>query len=180
MNASIPLIVLVAVLLGSAADAQSTESSSAVPPGIPISEGEMSAAVLRHVRRGDSLRSALRFVEAQQEYGRAAEIARGEGRLPSRSLWLLANAFYNDGNPVRAAAVMDQLTNEAARVGDLPVQALAMFNAAWLNSQAGRTREAGARVARLERLLQSPYMPAAIRSHLTGRLNPPSDLATSH
>jgi len=93
-------------------------------------------------------------------------------------MWLLANAYYNEGNTVRAAAVMDQLTNEAGRVGDLPVQALALFNAAWLNGQVGRTPEATARVTRLERLLRSPYMPIAIRDHLTGRLNSPSEVAT--
>ena len=140
----------------------------------------MTPNVLRHVRRGDWLRSALRFPEAQQAYTQAVEVARREGHLPSRSMWLLANAYYNDGSTVRAAAVMDQLTNEAGRVGDLPVQALALFNAAWLNGQVGRTSEATSRVTRLEKLLRSPYMPIAIRDHLNGRLKPPSDLATSH
>jgi hypothetical protein len=181
MKTRLAFPLLLFAVVGTTLPAQAADAGDPqVRPGIPVSEGEMTPNVLRLVRRGDSLRAALRFAEAQQAYTGATEIARREGHLPSRSMWLLANAYFNDGNTVRAAAVMDQLTNEAGRVGDLPVQALAMFNAAWLNGQAGRTSEATSRVTRLERLLRSPYMPVAIRDHLTDRLKPPSDLATSH
>lgn len=173
-------LLLLPTMVGASLPAQAGhEGNPEIPPGIPVSDHEMSVNVLREVRRGDALRAGLRFAEAQQAYALAVEAARREGHLPSRSMWLLANAYYNDGNTVRAAAVMDQLTNEAARVGDLPVQALALFNAAWLNGQAGRARETTSRITRLERLLRSPYMPIAVRDHLSGRLKPPSDLATA-
>ena len=177
----IPLIVttLLGLNLGAQTIGAKTDSSE-IRPGIPVSDGELSPAVLAHVRRGDALRSGLRFVAAQQEYRLAAETARREGHLPSRTMWLLANAHYNAGDPRGAAAVLDQLSAEAARVGDVAVQALAIYNAAWLNGQAGRTTEAASRVARLERLLRSPYMPGALRQYLSSRLTVTGDVAAVH
>ena len=47
---------------------------------------------------------------------------------------------------------MDQLANEAALVGDLEVEALSIYYAAWLHGKAGRGPEMAARVTRLEGL----------------------------
>jgi len=135
--------------------------------------------VQRHVGRGDELSNQLRFTAAAVEYRRAAEIARREGHLPSWTTWKLANAYFNGDNLTGAANALDQLANEAADVGDLPVQALAIFNAAWLHSKAGHRTETGTRVARLERLLRSPYMPIAIRDHLAGLLKTSRELAVA-
>ena len=155
------------------------ESASAVAlSGIQESEGELSTDVLRHLDRGDQLSSRLNFAAAAREYRQAAEVARREGHLPSWTTWKLANAYYNDNNLLGAATALDQLADEAALVGDLPVEALAIFNSAWLHSKAGRNSAAVARVARLKGLLRSRYMPIAIRDQLTGRLNPPSEIAT--
>ena len=47
------------------------------------------------------------------------------------------------------------------------MEALAIYNAAWLNGKAGRGVEMEARVTRLEGLLRSQYMPVAIRERLS-------------
>jgi len=150
---------------------------SAASTGIQESEGELSIDVQRHVGRGDELSGQLRFAAAAVQYRRAAEIARREGHLPSWTTWKLANAYFNGDNLIGAANALDQLATEAAVVGDLPVQALAIFNSAWLHSKAGHRTETGTRVARLERLLRSPYMPIAIRDHLSGLLKTSRELA---
>jgi hypothetical protein len=95
-------------------------------------------------------------------------------------MWLLANAYYNSGDVRGAATVLDQLATEAAGVGDVAIQAIATYNAAWLNGQAGQTTQAAARVARLEKLLRSPYMPGALREYLSSRLTATSDVAVKH
>jgi hypothetical protein len=155
------------------------EPASAVArSSIQESEGELSTDVLRHLDRGDQLSNRLNFAAAAREYRRAADIARREKHLPSWTTWKLANAHFNDNNLSGAAIALDQLADEAALVGDLPVEALAIFNSAWLYSKAGHNRAAGARVARLKGLLRSRYMPVAIRDQLMGRLNPPSEVAT--
>lgn len=154
------------------------ESAPAVArSGIQESEGELSPGVLMHLDRGDQLSGRLNFAAAAREYRQAADVARREGHLPSWTSWKLANAHFNDNNLLGAATALDQLADEAALVGDLPVEALALFNSAWLNSKAGRNSAAVARVARLKRLLRSRYMPVAIRDQLMGQLNPSSEVA---
>jgi hypothetical protein len=154
--------------------------SALIRPGIPASDSELTAAVRPVVVRGDALTGMRRFTAAEREYRNAAEIVRREGHLPSFTLWHLASAYYYEGNPQRAAVVLEQLAAEAAQCGDLAVQALALFNAAWLNGEGGRGRTAATEIADLSKLLRSPYMPVAVRDHLTARLNPPSAVAVDH
>ena len=52
-------------------------------------------------------------------------------------------------------------------MGDLEVEALALYYAAWLDGKTGRKTEMAARVARLEGLLRSRYMPVAVRDRLS-------------
>ena len=146
-------------------------------PGIPASDGELTPAVRAHVTRGDLLTGMQRYAAAVREYRRAATIARAEGHLPSLTLWHLASAHFYGGDPRRAAQVLDELRVEAAGFGDLAVEAVALYNAAWLNGKAGRGREAGSRVAQLEKLLRSPYMPADVRTFLAGRIDARNQLA---
>lgn len=148
-------------------------------PGIQQSDSELSPEVQRYIGRGDVLSGHLRFDAAAREYARAADIARREGHLPSWTSWKVANAHYNDGNLAGAAAALDQLGNEAALVGDLEVEALAIFYAAWLDGKAGRKTETAARVARLEGLLRSRYMPGAVRDQLSGWLRSSKQVAVN-
>lgn len=152
---------------------------ASVRSGIQESEGELSAEVRRFLDKGDQLSSRLNFAAAAREYRHAVQIARREGHLPSWTTWKLANAYYNDDNLLGAATALDQLADEAALVGDLPVQALALFNSAWLHSKAGRNGAAVERVARLKGLLRSRYMPVATRDQLLGRLDTPSEIAAN-
>src|SRR5258708_34285615 len=145
-------------------------TQSAIVSGIQASADELSPVVQWYVGRGDELTGRLRYGAAAREYARAADIARREGHLPSGTTWTLATALYCNGNLVGAAAALDQLTDEAARVGDLEVAALSIYYAAWLNGKAGRGPEMAARAARLVGLLRSTYMPAALRHRSSGWL----------
>lgn len=188
MNPQLPRFVSAVAFLGITTgllpprlDAQHSAASvmraSVIRPGIPASDSELTAAVQARVARGDVLTGMRRFAAAQREYRGAAELARRQGHLPSFTLWHLASAYYYQGDHQRAAAVLEQLAAEAARCGDLAVEALALYNAAWLNGEGGRGRTAATQVADLTLLLRSPYMPAAVRDHLNGRLAPPSAVA---
>lgn len=146
-------------------------------PGIPASVGELTPAVRAHVLRGDSLTGLRRYGEAVVEYRRAVRIARAEGHLPSLTLWHLASAHFYGGDPRRAAQVLDELRTDAAGFGDLAVEAVALYNAAWLSGTAGRGGDVGTKVAELEKLLRSPYMPEDVRTFLAARLAQRTDLA---
>jgi len=181
MKTALTLLIVASAVIAPAsfASQSGTDPAQAVArSGIHESEGELSTDVMLHLDRGDQLSSRLNFASAAREYRQAADIARREGHLPSWTTWKLANAYFNDNNLLGAATALDQLADEAALLGDLPVEALALFNSAWLNSKAGRNSAAVARVARLKGLLRSRYMPIAIRDQLMGRLNAPSEIAT--
>ncbi len=154
-------------------------SLSATQSGFSIqaSAGELSPEVQLSIGRGDELTGRLRYDAAAREYGRAADIARREGHLASGTSWRLASAHYYNGNLVGAAAAMDQLTADAALVGDLEVEALSIYYAAWLDGKAGHSAEVAARVARLEGLLRSQYMPVALRDRLSGWLRDSREVA---
>lgn len=180
MKTALTLLAVAAILVPpilSAGQSPADPGNPVVRAGIQESDSELTPDVQIHVQRGDLLRSQLRFADAAVEYRRAADVVRREGHLPSGTTWMLANAYFNDGNLVGAAVALDQLTVEAGRVGDLAVEALALFNAAWLNGKAGRKTETASRVARLETLLRSPYMPVAIRDHLSSWLKTSKELA---
>ena len=134
----------------------------------------------REMRRQDrlvSLRPTGDHRGDERDPHAPAEIARQEGHLPSLSMWRLANTWFHDGQFNRAAHVLDQLADEAARAGDLPVQALALYYSAWVNGKAGRGGDMSDRLKQVQTLLRSPYMPVGTRTHVGDLLNAPSSVA---
>jgi hypothetical protein len=173
------LAVATFLVAPSLSTAQSSEQSDgqAMAYGIQASADEISPEVQLYLGRGDELMSRLRYEAAARQYARAADAARREGHLPSWTSWKVANTHYYAGNLVEAAAALDRLSNEAAQVGDLEVEALAIYYAAWLDGKAGLKSEASARIARLESLLQSKYIPVAVRERLNGWLKTSREVA---
>jgi hypothetical protein len=170
MKTALGLLAVATFLVAPSLSATQSSAQSdgpAIVSGIQASVGELSPEVQLYIGRGDELTGQLRYDAAAREYTRAADIARREGHLPSGTSWKLATAHYYNGDLVGAAAALDQLTDEAARVGDLEVEALSIYYAAWLNGKAGRGPEMAARVARLEGLLRSQYIPVALRDRLS-------------
>ena len=177
MKTALKLLAVAVFLAPSLSAAQSITTVSTDRFGIPQSDGELSLEVQRYVSRGDQLGNRLRFDAAAKEYLRAADAARQDGHLPSLTRWKAAGAYYNDNNFVAGATVLDQLADEAAGVGDLEIQALAIYYSAWLNGKAGRKIEATTRITRLESLLRSRYMPLAVRDRLNTLLRTSKDVA---
>jgi len=180
MKTALSLLAVATLLVAptlSATQSSAQSDGPAILSSIQASADELSPEVQLYVGRGDELASRLRYDAAARAYGRAAAIARREGHLASGTSWRLATVLYNKGNLGGAAAALDQLTDEAARVGDLEVEALSIYYAAWLNGKAGRGSEMAARVARLEGLLRSPYVPVALRDRLSGWLKTSGEVA---
>lgn len=182
MKTALGLFAVATILVApslSATQSSAQSDNSTVLPGIQASAGELSPEVQQYIGRGDESSSHLRYDAAARDYARAADIARREGHLPSGTTWKLANAHFYNGNVVGAAAVLDRLADEAARVGDLEVEALSIYYAAWSDSKAGRKTETAARVARLEGLLRSRFMPVALRDRLSGWLRTLREVAVN-
>ncbi|SRR5258708_6004623 len=180
MKTALCLVAVATLLIApslSATQSGAQSDSPAVLPGIQASAGELSPEVQLYIGRGDELSNHVRYDAAAREYAGAVDMARREGHLPSWTSWKMANAQYFDGNLVGAAATLDKIANEAALVGDLDVEALAIYYAAWLDGKAGHKIETAARVARLEGLLRSRYMPVALRDRLSGWLKTSREVA---
>ena len=127
--------------------------------GIPPSDGELTAAVQAYISRAATAGGA----KSVALFREAVKTARQQGHLPSFSSWRLANQYFADSDAVRAGGVLDDLAKEAAERGDLGVQALAIHYAAWVYGQAGLRHEFENRTAKLQKLMQSQYLPVAVR-----------------
>ena len=144
-----------------------------VASGIPPSDGELTPAVQAYITRAATAWGA----ESEALYRQAAKTARRQGHLPSLSLWRLASHYFAYGDTVRAGRVLDGLANEAAERGDVGVQALAIHYSAWLYGKAGRGPEFENRMTKLQKLMQSPYLPVAVRDVINESLNGPNQVA---
>jgi tetratricopeptide (TPR) repeat protein len=159
LSAALALAALVAV--ASVADATA-----------PVASGTDVDSVGEQIEKGDELVAVGKFGAARKAYEKAAELSRSAGELPTRSLRRIANAFYFEGRYRSAANVLDGLTDEAATFGDLPAQAWALADAAWLYGKMGSGLEVDRRLERLERLLTSEYLPDVVRDRIaTARLD---------
>lgn len=143
-----------------------------VASGIPPSDGELTPAVQAFITRAATAGGA----ESEALYRQAAKTARRQGHLPSLSLWRLASHYFAYGDAVRAGRVLDGLANEAAERGDVGVQALAIHYSAWLYGKAGRP-EFENRMTKLQKLMQSPYLPVAVRDAINASLNGSNQVA---
>jgi hypothetical protein len=68
-----------------------------------------------------------------------------------------------------AGRVLEQLAEEAAAYGELKCQVWAVADAAWIAGIAGDKIDMERRLARLERLLTSPYLPPIVREEVTNK-----------
>jgi len=111
------------------------------------------------VERGDMFFEKGDYSAALRDYMAAADLVRKEGQLPAKELRRIANTQYYDGRYQSAVHTLDKLAKEAAEYGDIVTEAWAIADAAWVAAIADDKIDADRRVARLERLLTSPYMP---------------------
>ena len=122
------------------------------------------------IKRGDALAASRRWNAARRAYGDAAAVLSEQGRLPAKALRRVANSYYFEERLLAAARVLDDLAAEAAAFGDPPIHARALADAAWLYARLGRRWPAKQRLARLEKLMTSPYLPANLRARLSDRV----------
>jgi hypothetical protein len=81
----------------------------------------------------------------------------------------IANSFYYEDRFQSAGKVLLDLADEAASFGDVVTQVWATADAAWVAAAAGDKIDMDRRVASLERLLASPYLPDEVRSEVTSK-----------
>lgn len=151
----------------------STAAAAGLRSGIPASDGELTTGVVAFIENANQIGSS----QAVSLYRAAVKLARAEGHLPSFTSWRLSNRYFADGDTIRAARVLDDLAKEAAEQGDIGIQALATFYSAWLHGRQGHGSDFASRMTKVHLLLQSQYMPVAVRDEINDRLNGSSRFA---
>jgi tetratricopeptide (TPR) repeat protein len=122
-----------------------------------------------HFDRGDEFLSQGDLSAARKEYEVAAAMIRKNGQLPAKALHRIAYTQYYEGRYQTAGKTLEKLAEEAAAFGDLKTEAWALADAAWVAWKAGDTIDVHRRVARLERLLTSPYLPSDVKAEIKAK-----------
>jgi tetratricopeptide (TPR) repeat protein len=131
----------------------------------PVRPGDTPAALIAvdryRIALGDLLTANGQFDAARRVYTNAVNLARADGRLPLEELRRIANAYYFEGAFESARATLLELAEEAASAGAIDAQVWAIADAAWLASLSGADQEFNRHLQRVERLLDTYYVPGA-------------------
>jgi tetratricopeptide (TPR) repeat protein len=119
-----------------------------------------------HFDRGDEFFSQGDLNAARKEYEAAAKMTRNNGQVPAKALHRIAYTQYYEGRYQTAGKTLEKLAEEAAAFGDLKTEAWALADAAWVAWKAGDTIDVQRRVARLERLMTSQYLPSDVKAEI--------------
>jgi hypothetical protein len=124
-----------------------------------LDDGELDA------RLASADRALKRGVEgrARSIYESIASELRAEGRVPTAAVWRLAAMEYSAGFPLKAAAMLDTLSAEAAAANEVTVQIMALFEAAHVYALEGMSTESAERLDRGVRLLGASDLPLETR-----------------
>jgi Flp pilus assembly protein TadD len=144
-------------------------SAQTQTPAVVPSAAHVSPEVQAYLDQGDALAAEGRYGAARREYRAAAELMRAEGKLPSKAIRRIANSYYFQDRYQTAGKLLLELAEEAASYGQLNCQVWALADAAWIAGIAGDKIDMERRLARLERLLDSPYLPATTREEVTNK-----------
>lgn len=106
---------------------------------------------------------------ARRDYGSAIEFMRTHDVYAGPALVSLAHVTYATDSKVRAAKVLVDAGREAAKFGDLALQARSLFEASVLYEDAGDTGAAKALLAEVQRLTASPYLPQDVKEEIARR-----------
>lgn len=131
-----------------------------------IASSETNDEIKAHMERGDELYALGELAKAREEYEAAVQLSREIGDLPAKALRRIAYTQYYEGRYQTAGKTLLQLAEEAAEYGDLATQAWAIADAAWVAWRAGDKIDMDRRIARLEKLLGSPYLPGDVKQKI--------------
>ncbi|MBL0170004.1 MAG: hypothetical protein IPP90_04610 [Gemmatimonadaceae bacterium] len=121
----------------------------------------------------DSARRAMSlgaFDLARREFRLAATIERDAGRLSVDAMTGLASALYAQSYNREAAMTMEQLSNDALRLGDPDAEALALADAIWLYADAGQRVAVRTLTQRLRTLMRDTPLSVETRKALKARI----------
>ena len=123
----------------------------AAAPAVPVcpADGAISSA---HITRAKAAMVSGDLNTARQQFRIAEVLGRDSGCLPVDAAQGLAQLFFSQAQASEAAAVLQNLANDAANAGDYDLEARTLINVAWLHVESGERNNAKASVRRLYEL----------------------------
>jgi hypothetical protein len=91
-------------------------------------------------------------------------LQREQGVLPEIALRRIANTYYYQDRYQAAGATLVNLADEAATYGDIGAEVWALADAAWVAGIEGNKPVMERHLARVDKLLTSPYLPADVKA----------------
>ncbi len=131
-------------------------------PGVKADKEHLAIAK-RAMANGD-------FDIARREFTAAAAADRAAGELPVEAVHGLAHALYSQSYTIEAALALQKLVDEATARGDVNTAALALADAIWLNSDAGRRTLARNQGRTLRKMLKDPGITDETRRLVVARV----------
>jgi hypothetical protein len=135
------------------------ERTAGAPARAPLDDRTVDARLAsadRAFKRGSLSRAKSMYEEIALEM-------RAENRLPTLPVWRLAGIEYAAGAPLKAAALLDALSAEAAAAGDATVEIMSLFEAGHIYALEGMSTESASRLDRGIRLLGGSDLPMETR-----------------
>jgi hypothetical protein len=165
---AIAVAVVPAVASAQRAPAFAATTRAAVRAAVDTAAASKAQAI---IQRADARWHAYDLAGARRDYALAVEILKAGRVYAGPALEALAHVTYTVDSPERTAKVLIEAANEAASFGDLPLQVTSLFEASLLSYEAGEKMQGDALLARVERLLSSPYIPAQVKADIQRRMD---------
>lgn len=138
---------------------------------VPVCAPAASASVANpHLLNARAAIAKGDITTARREFRFATIVDRDEGCLPVESSNGLASLLFAQSQKSEAAEVMQELAEEAAKSGDINVEARALVSATWLRIEAGDRLAAKAGVRRLREIAKDSGLTSETRALLKERL----------
>lgn len=168
MKITTAALVLTGALLLSGGRAEAQTVALAGPSAPSVAADSIEAA--NRMQLAESHLAAGRTRDARRVLETLAEEQRASAVVPADALLRLASIHAAEGKYARAAFVLDELSEIADAYGDPATQTRALLEAAVLYGNAGMGEVAALRVARLQELVNSPFVTDAFRDEVGRRL----------
>lgn len=165
MRTRITIAALAALVLAAPAAAQST-----IPvPAVKFDTVQVDRA-RKLLARGERRWDEYDLKGARRAYGEATAIMLEQQVYAGPALLSLAYVNYAEGRVAEAGKVLVEASAEAARFGDLELQATSLYEASIAFAEAGDRKTARTLRADAQRLLGSAYLPVATKQKLAVRM----------
>ena len=175
MRTHIARLAAIAAIVAAPAVAQAqgipAYASSSVAASVDFADTTTAARARTLLTSAERSWKTYDLARARREYTSAVELMRAHDVYAGPALVSLAHVTYATDSHTRAAKVLVEAAREAAKYGDLALQARSLFEASVLLGQHGEVDHAAELLTEVQRLMTSPYLPDDVKQEITRRID---------